>query len=152
MLRIPIYRWLGKSLKPLKAKNQNQKMKEENQKPWRYPPETPLIRNEVNLSVEHQARLDYLISEHPTINTRAQMFRALLDNAPINQVKTVSLEQSQINQIARLGNLLNQYARLAYTYAAVGEPIAATVLHAKIDKANRLLSEILKAVKRNDAA
>ena len=127
-------------------------MENQNQKPWRYPSDTPLIRNEVNLSVEHQARLDYLISEHPTINTRAQMFRALLDNAPISQVKTVRLDQAHITQIAKLGNLLNQYARLAYTYAAVGEPIAATVLHAKIDIANRLLSEILKAVKGNDAA
>ncbi|MCP3701214.1 MAG: hypothetical protein GY920_22385 [Aliivibrio sp.] len=57
-------------------------MKEENQKPWRYPPDIPLIRNEVNLSVEH-----------PTINTRAQMFRALLDNAPISQVKTALYHQ-----------------------------------------------------------
>ena len=126
-------------------------MKNQNQNPWRYPSGIPLVRNEVNLSVEHQARLDYLISEHPTINTRAQMFRALLDDALISQVKTVRLEQSQINQIARIGNLLNQYARLAYTYAATGELFAAIVLHAKIDKANKLLSQILKEV-RGDAA
>jgi hypothetical protein len=127
-------------------------MENQNQKPWRYPPETPVVRNEVNLSHEHQARLDELIADHPTINTRAQIFRSLLDNAPISQVKTVRLDQAHITQIAKLGNLLNQYARLAYTYASVGEPIAATVLHAKIDTANKLLSEILKAVKGDDAA
>lgn len=127
-------------------------MENQNQKPWRYPPETPLIRNAVNLSPEHQARLDELIAGHPTINTRVQMFRALLDNSPVNQVRTVRLDQDHVNQIAKLGNLLNQYARLAYTYASTGEPIAAAVLHEKIDTANKLLSEILKAVKGNDAA
>lgn len=134
---------------PLKPQNQDQEM--ENQKPWRYPPDTPLVRNEVNLSLEHQAQLDAMVKAHPTINTRVAMIRALIDSNPIEQTTVVRLDQAHVNQIARIGNLLNQYARLAYTYAASGEPIAAAVLHEKIDKANRLLSEILREV-RGDAA
>jgi 2-oxo-4-hydroxy-4-carboxy--5-ureidoimidazoline (OHCU) decarboxylase len=110
-----------------------------------------LTRNEIMLSESHQARLDELVANHPTINTKVAMIRALLDDAAIEQTKTVRLDQAHVNQIARLGNLLNQYARLAYTYAASGEPIAAAVLHEKIDKANRLLSEIVREV-RGDAA
>lgn len=103
------------------------------------------------LSAEHQERLDEMVKDHPTINTRVGIIRALLESKPIEQTKVVRLDQAHINQIAKLGNLLNQYARLAYTYAASGEPIAAAVLHEKIDKANRLLSKILREV-RGDAA
>ncbi|HBC3964973.1 TPA: hypothetical protein KD885_004654 [Vibrio parahaemolyticus] len=110
-----------------------------------------LTRHEFMLSVEHQAKLDELVANHPTINTRVGMIRALIDGSPIEQVKTVRLEESQVTQIVKVGNLLNQYARIAYTYAAMGEPIAAEVLHAKIDTGNKLLSAILKAV-RGDAA
>lgn len=119
--------------------------------PWRYPQEAPLTRNEVSLSAEHQARLDELILEHPTINTRVQMFRALLDSAPIEQVRTIRIEKSQISQIVKIGNLLNQYAGLAHTYVRTGEPIAAQVLHEKVDEANALLSQILKSVRDNAA-
>ncbi|EGR1604348.1 hypothetical protein D6L34_25195 [Vibrio parahaemolyticus] len=117
-------------------------MKEENQK---------LTRHEFVLSQEHQDRLDAMVKDHPTINTRVGMIRALIDSKPIEQTTVVRLDQTHVNQIARLGNLLNQYARLAYTYAASGEPISATVLHQKIDKANELLSKILREV-RGDAA
>lgn len=110
-----------------------------------------LTRHEFMLSAEHQERLDEMVKDHPTINTRVGIIRALLDSKPIEQTKVVRLDQEHVNQIARLGNLLNQYARLAYTYAASGEPIAAAVLHEKIDRANRLLSEILREV-RGDAA
>jgi hypothetical protein len=110
-----------------------------------------LTRNEIMLSESHQAKLDELVANHPTINTRVGMIRALLDGVPIEQVKTVRLEESQVGQIAKVGNLLNQYARIAYTYAAMGEPIAAEVLHAKITTANKLLSSILQEV-RGDAS
>ncbi|EGR0993178.1 hypothetical protein EGX54_25525 [Vibrio parahaemolyticus] len=110
-----------------------------------------LTRNEIMLSESHQARLDELVANHPTINTRVGMIRALLDDAPIEQTKTVRLDQAHVNQIARYGNLLNQAVRLAYVVAANGEPLQAETLHAQIARGNKLLSAILNEI-RGDAA
>jgi hypothetical protein len=116
--------------------------------PWRYASDTPLIRHEFMLSSEHQAMLDSLVANHPEINTRVGLIRLLLDGAPIEQVKTktVKMNDAHVRQIARVGSLLNQYAKLAYVCAQNGEPIAAEVLRSRIEEAQEMLSRILVEV------
>ena len=106
--------------------------------------ENKLTRHEFLLSKEHQAKLDALVVSHPCANTRVAMIRLLIDGTPFQTVKMIKQDPDFIRQLSALGNLINQFLKLAHTCSLYGQPLSAELIIYKIDVFNRKLSKIIQ--------
>ncbi|MGS0675156.1 hypothetical protein [Shewanella sp. 125m-1] len=105
---------------------------------------TKHIRCELLLSEQHQIKLDALIAAHPTINTRVGLIRHLIDGAVLEQVKVIKQDPEFIRQLSALGNLINQFLKLAHTCSLYGEPLSSEVIIFKVELFNSKLSKLIK--------
>ncbi|WP_375321670.1 hypothetical protein [Aliivibrio logei] len=106
--------------------------------------ENKLTRHEFLLSKEHQVKLDALVASHPCVNTRVAMIRLLIDDIPFQSLKTIKQDPDFIRQLSALGNLINQFLKLAHTCTLYGQPLSAELIIYKVDVFNRKLSKIIK--------
>lgn len=112
--------------------------------PWQYPKDEKLIRNEINLSQSHQDKLDMLVGEHPKINTRVAMIRALIDGVEMSISNTIKQDPNLVREVARIGSNLNQFARYAHFKALNGEYIQSLEILTKMDEINASLEKLIE--------
>jgi len=84
-----------------------------------------------------------LVREHPEINTRVAMIRALIDGVEMSISNTIKQDPNLVREVARIGSNLNQFARYAHFKALNGEYIQSLEILTKMDEFSASLEKLI---------